>query len=90
MVACYPGEFDTGIRQFGQFAQEADVAPRHNKLVLVPVVEDVAQQIEFGGIVTNGVEKAAHAPLLLQRVGHVFSAQVQVRDEICVLASQCV
>ena len=88
VVAGDPGDFHARVGKFGEFTQETDVAAGHDILVFIPIVQDVAQQKQLGGIVLDAVQKAAHATFPLQRVTHVLGAQVQVRDEICLLSFQ--
>lgn len=78
VVAGDPGDFHARVGQLGQLAQEADVATGDDILVLIPVVKDVAQQEQLGGIGLDAVQKTAHSSFPLQIVPHVLGAQMQV------------
>lgn len=82
VVACHPGDLHTGVGEAGQGTEEAHIAPGDDGAVLVPVIEDVAEQIEMRGIGGNAVEKAHDTQFVRTAVGDVVRAQMQIADEV--------
>ena len=78
VIAGDPRELHASISELGELAQETDVAAGNHILVLVPIVQDVAQQVELGRIVLDTIQKTAHAALTIQLVAHVFRPQMEV------------
>ena len=78
VVASKPVDFHATVGELGEFAQEAHMPARHHRLVLIPVVQNVAQQEQLGGIVLDAVEEIDQAPFVLTLVLNILRPQVSV------------
>ena len=82
VVADEEVDFHAVVGQFAQFAEQAGVAAWHYGAVLVPEVEDVAEQIYGGGFVLDAVEEIDEAALLCALVAYGQAAEVRVGEEV--------
>ena len=58
------------VRQFANLAQQAGVTLGHHGLVLVPEVEDVAEQIDGGGFMLDAIKEVHQPAFLHSRMGN--------------------
>lgn len=82
VIAGEPAYFHSTVGEFGEFSEEPDVSTRHHILVLIPIVENIAKQINLGSIVLDGIEEIHQAHLMLTLVGDVTCTKVCVGYEI--------
>lgn len=78
-------DIDTCVDKFGDLGLEADEASRDDGLVLEPVVEDIAEDVEGLGVGFYCVEPTDYAGLVLPMVGDVWCAEVEVGGEVNLL-----
>ena len=74
--------FNTVVREFGNLSQQPCVAFRHDVAVLVPEVEDVAEQVYRGSFVLDAVEEVYEPSFLHASVRYGEAAEVCVGDEV--------
>ena len=70
------------VGEFGNLAQEARVALRHNKFILVPEVKHISQQINSTRLMLDAVKEIYESALLSTCVGNSTAAQVGVGEKI--------
>src|SRR5690554_1746081 len=72
----------TRVGQFREFTQHAGKAFRDDVLVLVPVIEYIAQEIDREGAILYPVEPTAQLPLRFHGIDVCFGAQVGIGKKI--------
>ena len=82
VVAYEPDYPHAAVAQIGKLAEETHEPTGHDIAVFIPVVEDVAQQIDRGRILLYAVEKCAYPQLRLPRIREIGSAHMEVAKEI--------
>ena len=70
------------VGEFGNLAQEARVALRHNKFILVPEVKHISQQIDSTRLMLDAVKEIYESALLSACMGNSTAAQVGVGEKI--------
>ncbi len=78
MVAYQPCNLDTGIRQFGQFAEKAYEASRHDITVFIPIVQHITHQIHRFGSIFYRIQKTHYAHLLIARRLKISGTKMQI------------
>ena len=82
VVADEPMDFYASVGQAGKSAKEPDIATRHDGAVFIPIVEDVAEEVDFGGGAGYGVEEAHDAALGFVPGAEVLRSEVQVAQKV--------
>ena len=82
MVARHPIYAHATVGEARKSGEKSHMSARHHRAVFIPVVEYVAQQVEFGRIGGYAVEEVDHTAFVGAVVGNVVRPQVQVADEI--------
>ena len=82
VVADEPVYFHATVGQAGKSAKEPDIAARHDGAVFIPIVEDVAEEVDFGGGAGYGVEEAHDARLCFVPGAEVLRSEVQVAQKV--------
>lgn len=82
MIANEKMHLHSSVRQLGQFAQETDMALRHDLTELKPIVEHVAQKIDGSGFCLDAI-KEIHEPPLARAARRKRSAtKVRIGKEV--------
>ncbi len=71
-------QFDTSIREFGEFREEAEVPLRHDGTVFEPVVEQIADDEQFFPVGVNEVQELNESAFLLTIFFFGTNTQVSV------------
>lgn len=82
MVADEPCNLHTRIGKFGEGAEEADVAAGDYRAVLVPIIENVAQEIKPCRVAGDRVQPVDHRLLVGTGIGDVGCTEVDIAYEI--------
>ena len=72
----------THVREFGNLTQEARVALGYYKLILVPEVKHISQQIDSTRLMLDAVKEINKSALLSACVGNSTAAQMGVGEKI--------
>ena len=70
------------VREFGNLTQEARVALGYDKLILVPEVKHISQQVDSTRLMLDAVKEIYEPTLLCASMRYGTTAQVGVREEI--------
>lgn len=71
VITYKPDDFDTGVGHAGELSEKTDVAAGHDGAVFIPVVEDIAEQIEGTGVVLDGLQEVHDAVFVRSAVGDI-------------------
>ena len=82
VIACKEVYFNAFICHLGDLTEEAHIATRYDTMVLKPIVEDVAKEINSTRMRADILEPAHESPLYLFGVLVIATAEVGITSEI--------
>lgn len=82
VVANHPEDLHTAVGKFGQHPKEAHEAAWHHRAILIPVVKNVAKEIQGTGILPDRPQKSNHHRFAGLAVGHCSRSQMQITYKI--------
>ena len=80
VVTGHPIHRYAGIGESGN--GEAHIAAWHHILILVPIIQNVTQQIHFLCVGSDAVEETDHRKFFLAWIVKILGTQVQIAEEI--------